>query len=180
MRTVRIVGIILVMSIANTTADLDVPSISRDDDSILLLVYNTPGYYKLLKSIGHDKTIRVVNLIERSKYPRMIKALIGVESSWRPNVVSTAGAVGLMQIMPGTAVEVDSSISKKDLFNPVVNVKIGIAIFENHMSYFEEHVGTNHWALTSYNRGRRGASRVKVCPPVTKYSLAVINSIEYW
>jgi hypothetical protein len=48
--------------------------------------------------------------------PDLIDAVIRVESSYRPQVVSHAGAIGLMQIMPATAKTVceieDSSLLK--------------------------------------------------------------------
>ncbi len=36
--------------------------------------------------------------------PDLVRAIIEVESGWQPQVVSNKGAVGLMQLMPGTAV----------------------------------------------------------------------------
>ena len=53
--------------------------------------------------------------------PLLVWALIDTESSWRINVVSNKGAQGLMQLMPGTAKEMEVS----DPFNPEENIRGG-------------------------------------------------------
>ncbi len=60
----------------------------------------------------------------------LIKAIIAVESTEDPSAVSKKGAVGLMQIMPdGALIDYNSrhktSYSKEDLYNPLINRKIG-------------------------------------------------------
>ena len=53
--------------------------------------------------------------------PRLVHALIEVESSYRPDAVSGAGAMGLMQLMPGTA----RRYGVADPLDPKANIEAG-------------------------------------------------------
>ncbi|MCH8814825.1 MAG: LysM peptidoglycan-binding domain-containing protein [Chloroflexi bacterium] len=60
--------------------------------------------------------------------PGVVKAVAWVESGWQQNVVSPAGAVGLMQLMPGTATWLEDDIFGQTLNEDVSaydNVKMG-------------------------------------------------------
>lgn len=61
--------------------------------------------------------------------PYIVAAVIEVESNWNPLAVSSAGAVGLMQVIPGLR-EGDGTKrpSKDELFNPETNIKWGCKI----------------------------------------------------
>ncbi len=95
---------------------------------------------------------------ESEKYgidPLLILAIINTESSFRYNVVSHKGAVGLMQVLPNTAFYVsrmfrDVHLSKRSqLFNVETNLKIGIAYF----SYLIKKTGSVNNAIIAYNYG---------------------------
>jgi len=82
---------------------------------------NAPYHAKTIKS-QYDALIVNVAL----KYdlePSFVKAVIHVESAFDPNAISRAGAMGLMQLMPGTA---SNYQLKQDHFNPVRNVEAGV------------------------------------------------------
>lgn len=64
--------------------------------------------------------------------PGVMPSLIAVESSGNPNAVSSKGAAGLTQLMPGTAREVGVS----DVFDPAQNVAGGRAYLEKMMGQF--------------------------------------------
>ena len=63
--------------------------------------------------------------------PAYLYAVVLAESSFRPNVVSGVGAVGLMQIMPDTGKWLAGKVGMKDTFtedmltDPAVNVRLG-------------------------------------------------------
>ena len=75
----------------------------------------------------------------------LVKSVIYTESSWNHKAVSTSGAIGLMQILPSTAMD-EFKTPKSDLYDPYVNVTVGIM-------YLSElyHNSDNDWhyALTS-------------------------------
>ena len=78
-------------------------------------------------------------------------AVIKAESNFKTDVVSSKGAVGLMQIMPSTATFVANSIDKKsfDLKNPRDNIQIGIY----YLSYLQTKFDDVTFVVASYNAG---------------------------
>lgn len=85
--------------------------------------------------------------------PDVIYSLIRQESFFDPKAVSGAGAIGLMQLMPETAKAVGKKIGirpeRADLFNPVVNIRLGVAFFRERLA----REGGLAAALASYNAG---------------------------
>ena len=88
--------------------------------------------------------------------PYVIAAMIKCESDYNPNVVSSAGAVGLMQMMPETAQEVaarglvDSSVySPNNLYDPETNINYGTA----YIRYLVERYHEMNPAIAAYNAG---------------------------
>jgi soluble lytic murein transglycosylase len=80
--------------------------------------------------------------------------------TWDPQVVSPAGAMGLMQVMPATARSVAKSerikwTSEEDLlFDAVSNIRIGCRYLFSMMELFNDH----EVALAAYNGGPHRAS----------------------
>lgn len=83
----------------------------------------------------------------------LIKAQIYQESRFDPKAVSPAGAMGLMQIMPITAVELELD----DPFDPEENVSAGVRYLAIQYEHFPEIPGFSDRisaSLASYNGGR--------------------------
>jgi soluble lytic murein transglycosylase-like protein len=78
--------------------------------------------------------------------PALVKALIMVESGYDPKAVSTKGAVGLMQLMPG----ISESLGVKDPFDPVHNVHGGVKHLSDLLEFFD---GSVYLALAAYHAG---------------------------
>jgi soluble lytic murein transglycosylase-like protein len=84
----------------------------------------------------------------------LVLALIHIESSGNNFALSPVGAMGLMQIMPTTGEELARTLGirwtgPQILFNPVVNIRIGIAYLEQLTNHYED-MAT---ALAAYNWG---------------------------
>ena len=95
----------------------------------------------------------------------MVKAVIQTESSWNHRVVSTSGAIGLMQVLPSTAWD-EFKTPKEDLFDPYVNVTVGIKYLAHLNNHFDDMDAT----LTAYSHG----------PTITKkYSANYIKNNFY-
>ncbi len=76
----------------------------------------------------------------------LIKAIIKAESDFNPECVSGAGAVGLMQLMPGTA----ELMGVKDSRDPEENINGGVGYFKQQLDAFG---GDIKMALAAYNCG---------------------------
>ena len=95
----------------------------------------------------------------------MVKAVIQTESDWNHKAVSTSGAIGLMQVLPSTAMS-EFKTPEKDLYDPYVNVTVGI----KYLSKLNKHFDDMESTLTAYSHG----------PTVTKkYSNNYISNNFY-
>jgi len=83
--------------------------------------------------------------------PRLVSAIITVESNWKADAVSNRGAVGLMQVMPSSAKMVGLEYSKRDLMVPHKNIEAGCKI----LKMYQNKTNTLAGALHKYSGGAR-------------------------
>ncbi|RAL20026.1 hypothetical protein DL240_19155 [Lujinxingia litoralis] len=88
--------------------------------------------------------------------PFLVQAIIRQESGFRPTVKSYAGAMGLMQLMPGTARYTsrtfleEGSVSNNQILNPDTNVRLGTMYIRIHIAHAADRPSL---ALAGYNAG---------------------------
>ena len=86
-------------------------------------------------------------------------ALIEVESGYRPDAASPRGAMGLMQLMPGTA----DRYAVLDPFDPAANIDAGT----RHLRTLLDEFGTRG-ALAAYNAGEGPVRQFDGIPPYSE------------
>lgn len=82
--------------------------------------------------------------------PELAFRLVRLESRFDPTAISGAGAIGLTQLMLGTARYYKPGVSREDLTDPKTNLHIG---FRYLRSLIRDYRGDLHLALLAYNRG---------------------------
>ena len=91
--------------------------------------------------------------------PRVVAAVIKVESNFAPMAISQKGAVGLMQVMPKTAQWVAKtnnwSLTNTQLFDPDTNIKIGTW----YLGYLFRQFNGLTLAIAAYNGGRGNVAK---------------------
>ncbi len=110
-------------------------------------VQNASSYEGLIKGAAQE------NGLDES----LIKAVIQAESSYRANAVSSAGAQGLMQLMPATA----SSLGVTNSFDPAQNITGGSKYLKSLIDRF----GDLRLALAAYNTGPSRISGLNIVDP---------------
>ena len=90
--------------------------------------------------------------------PLLVRALIQVESKFRPTARSPKGAMGLMQLMPSTARE----YNVRNPFEPKANIEAGIKHLKSLLDRFGSRL---ELALAAYNAGVGAVEKFNGVPP---------------
>ena len=110
--------------------------------------------------------------------PNMVYAIMKAESGFRPNIVSYAGAIGLMQLMPETY---EQDISEKighdgdasHLYDPETNIQAGVWYF----SYWYAYYGTSVETLAAYHAGVGNVNKWIAAGYVDEYGVLDVDKI---
>lgn len=104
--------------------------------------------------------------------PELALAVAKVESGFNPMALSSAGARGVMQIMPATA-RGEFGVGSDLLWSPAINIRLGVAYLKMLLDYY----GREEFALSHYNGGSRVGPPPysQVIPETRNYVAAVLS-----
>jgi soluble lytic murein transglycosylase-like protein len=127
----------------------------------------------------YDSIIRQAIDEASGRYPvplALVKGVIRQESAFRPGAVSKAGARGLMQVMPATAVRV--GVHPENLFDPAQNIRAGVRLLSILLEHYR---GDIIASLVAYNaRPRRLFAPVPRNGETPEYVWKVLAYYEWY
>ncbi|HDP80397.1 MAG TPA: lytic transglycosylase domain-containing protein [Spirochaetes bacterium] len=129
---------------------------------------NAPG------TPGRDFNSPYISLINRVAMEegmegRLVQCIVKVESDFRADAVSVAGAMGLMQLMPETA----RYYRVTNPFDPEQNLRAGVRHFRGLLKHFG---GELPLALAAYHAGLGAVKKRNAVPPI-KETIAYVRRV---
>ncbi len=121
-------------------------------------------------------SIRALVMASGSRHgvdPASVLALIEVESGFNTHAVSSKGARGLMQLLPGTALQYGVTVAA-DLHRPEINIDAGTRHLKVLLTRYQ-----NNWplALAAYNAGESAVARNDERIPGYRETLLYVPSV---
>jgi soluble lytic murein transglycosylase len=104
--------------------------------------------------------------------PALVKAVIHAESAFNESAISKKGAIGLMQLMPGTARE----LGVVQPFRPEENVRGG----SRYLRRLHDRYGSWTYTLAAYNAGPTAVDRHRGIPPYAETQQYVRRVLGYY
>ena len=125
---------------------------------------------KLATTYGTEILLATLN---KDISPALVLAVIGVESAGRVDAVSSAGAVGLMQLIPETA----KRFNVTDSTDPKQNIAGGVAYLDWLIKEFQHDPVL---ALAGYNAGENAVKKHNGVPPFAETRGYIPKVVAAW
>jgi hypothetical protein len=127
-------------------------------DSAELVMEEMANRYHITQTMArmvHDAAMEV------GLDPELGFRLVRVESVFDPDAIGAGGATGLVQMMPGTARDIDPKIdTRKELIDPHTNMRLGFGYLRDMIERYEEHgADAVRLGVIAYNRGEIAVDR---------------------
>ena len=107
--------------------------------------------------------------------PEFVNLVARAESAYNPKALSPKGAIGLMQLMPGTAAQL-----KVDPNDPEQNAEGGVRLLKELLIRYQEHPDQLRRALAAYNAGEGAVARYGGVPPYRETQNYVHKIVEQY
>ena len=105
---------------------------------------NAPAYFNYLRFGAFYSDMVIPTALEHNFHPLFIFSVLRQESLFEGFVRSSAGARGLMQIIPATGEDIHNSLgwpvnyTAKDLYRPIVSVRYGVDYLADQYEFFDD------------------------------------------
>jgi hypothetical protein len=125
--------------------DAETSEPAASDEDVAAILQDTP-YGEIISAMSEANGVN----------PLLVRALIQVESNYKPRARSAKGAMGLMQIMPATARE----YRVRNPYDPRTNIEVGIKRLKGLIDKWGVEL-----ALAAYNAGEGAVEKFNGVPP---------------
>jgi soluble lytic murein transglycosylase len=136
----------------------EVLNLNQMDDAATM---NAPIYFNHLRFGSYYRELIIPIAQTHDFHPLFVFSVVRQESLFAGSIRSSAGALGLMQIIPSTGAEIAAQsgwppdYTVEDLFRPKVNITFGADYLNDQRNYFD---GDLYAALAAYNAGPGNAA----------------------
>ena len=126
-------------------------------------------------SASSSDIIKMIQLAAKKQGvdPKLAQAIARAESDYSPSVVSSAGAVGVMQLMPETA----AGLGISDINDPRQNIDGGVRYLKQMLTTFN---GDVSMAVAAYNAGPQAVKNYNGVPPYSETQAYVQKVLSYY
>ncbi len=93
--------------------------------------------------------------------PELVHVIIRAESNYDVFAISEKGAMGLMQLMPATAMQ----YGVKNVFDPAQNIEGGVRYLKDLVKLYKDPTKQTQLVLAAYNAGQDAVRKYKGIPP---------------
>jgi soluble lytic murein transglycosylase-like protein len=166
-RALGLVVLVLALSGAYAASRLDVAGLADDAEEAVEVVAEEPTPARLPDINAHINEVAARHGVS----PKLVAAIVAVESGYNSRAVSRRGAEGLMQLMPRTAAEFDV----QDSFDPRDNIEGGVRHLKRLMRRFNNNLPL---VLAAYNAGEQTVITHKGIPPYRETRQYVVRVLR--
>jgi soluble lytic murein transglycosylase-like protein len=122
-----------------------------------------PGIHEIIEEVCREQRVD----------PRLVRALIEVESGWNLRARSRKGAMGLMQLMPETA----ARMGVRHPYDAQQNVRGGVRYLRWLLDLFQ---GNQRLALAAFNAGEQVVQRHGAVPAIPETQAYVKRILQIY